>query len=283
MSQLLSYRSAEDLSVRWDDTWPARPSYSKTDRFFMDNCPFCDRTLDSRTLETWGLHARTLAWCAYCGWWRLKRTRVLGPDVCEIDATVGVAKRYDVSDPEVPIQELRRFLRRNPLHAAHTHPTAFERLVCDCLASAFPGSEIVHVGGVADGGIDAYMLIHDREYLVQVKRRSDLDSVESVKVVRELNGVLFREGKARGIVVSTAGRFSSSARTEANISTPLSETYEMRLLAFGDFVSMLQLPGRHEPEPWRAHPNSIGWAPLLAPHDYVPPHYVRTILDSDCE
>src|SRR5205085_2440194 len=86
--------------------------------------------------------------------------------------------------------------------------------------------------------------------LIQVKRRSDPSRLEGVQVVRELNGVLFREGTARGMIVTTRKGFSNNAHREVNAATGTTDRYEMHLVAFDDIVGMLQLPDPEPYEPW---------------------------------
>src|SRR5271169_136592 len=65
---------------------------------------------------------------------------------------------------------------------------------------------------------------------------------EGVQVIRQMNGVLFREGRARGIVITTASNFTKGAVREASTRKSTNEQYEMKLLSFPDIVSMLRLP-----------------------------------------
>ena len=76
---------------------------------------------------------------------------------------------------------------------------------------------------------------------------------EGVRVVRELNGVLFREGETKGIIVTTAKDFTKAAKDETVIKTETKERYQVKLLAFEDFVKMLMLPDIEPYEPWKKH------------------------------
>jgi HJR/Mrr/RecB family endonuclease len=98
----------------------------------------------------------------------------------------------------------------------------------DCLKDAHSPCEVIHTGKTADGGVDLMMILdNDESYLVQVKRRTNLSSKEGVKVVRELNGVLFREGKAKGMIITTASGYTKPAVEETKIKTCLSESYNL--------------------------------------------------------
>ena len=123
----------------------------------------------------------------------------------------------------------------------------------DCLRSEYAPCEVYHVGKTGDGGgIDLKLVLSDKEtFLIQVKRRSDLSKREGVNVVRELNGVLFREGVSKGMVISTARGYTKAAERELNVKTDTSETYLVRLLDYYDIVKMLNLPMVNPYRPWR--------------------------------
>ncbi|WP_164058582.1 restriction endonuclease, partial [Serratia marcescens] len=64
-----------------------------------------------------------------------------------------------------------------------------------CLKHHYPKADIRLVGGRRDLGIDIFAIAeNDEPTIIQVKRRSRLLATEGVSTVRELNGVLFREG-----------------------------------------------------------------------------------------
>ncbi len=157
----------------------------------------------------------------------------------------------------MPIYDLRRHLRIHNIDLANVNPTIFEKLMGDCIRSAFGPCEVIHVGGTADGGIDLKLVQNDKTtFLVQVKRRSNLSRHEGVQVVRELNGVLFREGAAKGMVITTAAGFTKAALEETKVKTPTKVQYDMRLLAFNDIVEMLNLPSPDPYEPWQGYRRS---------------------------
>lgn len=68
--------------------------------------------------------------------------------------------------------------------------------------------------------------------------------------MRSLNGVLFRDNSAKGMVITTARDFTSAAKAEAAVKTQTAEMYEMILLAFDDVVSMLRIPTAIPYQPW---------------------------------
>lgn len=81
-----------------------------------------------------------------------------------------------------------------------------------------------------------------------------------MRVVRELNGVLFREGLSKGMVVTTARGYSPAARRETAVKTETSETYEMELLSFDDIVGMLRINRPSPYEPWMTYINDLDFS-----------------------
>jgi len=236
------------------------------------NCIYCGSELSKTLIEStkrdkggwlaWSTEVLNLRRCATCGWWALsldyERMSIDDQIVMRYRSIVGEAKHYSVGDLDVPISELRSFLAKHPSNVAHVHPTAFEHLVADCMEDSYGPAEVIHTGRSGDGGIDIKLILaNNQSWLVQVKRRADLSKAESVTVVRELNGVLFREGVAKGMVVTTAHKFSNAAIAEAASTSVHQRNYEMHLLAFPDVVSMLQIPRQDPYEPWEGHLSEI--------------------------
>jgi hypothetical protein len=194
-----------------------------------------------------------LADCEVCGFWRvvnLERSsgfqRAVGSP-----AWRGVAKIYEISDFDVPIADLRRFLKRHPTHLAHVNPFVFEELVAECLKSVFPTSELIKIGGHRDRGIDLMLLNTTREkYLVQIKRRSNINKNEGVDVVRQLNGVIFRENAAKGLVVTTARQYTRDAIQETQVKSDNGVWQSIDLYGYDDIVKWLSLSRPLPYEPW---------------------------------
>lgn len=190
--------------------------------------------------------------CDVCGWWKLARILESGLPVEDVYVAFGSIRRFNVGDLEIPLLDLRTFLEKRPDCVSDVHSTAFEKLVRDCLRTAYPGSQVFHVGSTGDGGTDIKLITTSGDtYLVQVKRRRNLELSEGVQAIRELNGVLFREGLAKGMVVSTARRFTKAAKMEARVRTVTKKKYEMKLVAFDEFMNMLRSPGPHRGRPWQ--------------------------------
>jgi hypothetical protein len=254
-AQLLAYESAQKVHTHHDDRWVLLP-WTPFDEYVRSLkgtvCLYCASGLETTIILKEIRQQLEVRSCYDCGWWSIFREAVGGQDNVGLTFSVADAKVFDVGDIEAPLESLRRYLGRNPRDLAEINPTSFERLVQDCLEDEFAPCEVAHLGGTGDGGIDLKLIQSDQEpILIQVKRHADLSSVEGLNVIRELNGVLLREGQARGMVVTTAARFARGAPRETTIKTAdLAGRYEMQLRAFDDVVSMLQVPMRKTPRPW---------------------------------
>jgi Restriction endonuclease len=224
--------------------------------FGFHKCPYCDGTSHATGSQD---ENAVLGNCNTCGFWRIVDLRESGGfhNGREVSATTSVAKEYSVSALDAPIEDLRRYLRSHPMLMAETDPRAFELLVRDCLRSVYMGCEVHHVGSTGDGGVDLKIVQTGQDpRLVQVKRRGDLSRNEGVDVVRSLNGVLFRDGMATGMVVTSAKGFTQAAAGEATVKTRTRRKYRMHLHALPDIIDWLKLPSPEPYEPWR----------LSAPH-----------------
>lgn len=244
------------------DEEPYIKFYESDTRRRLAKCAFCRGPMQTVVSEKWRgeinrdsvftkLEVRL---CRICGWWLLTGTApMIGPEGGMLDQKqlIGLAKRYKISAFDAPLEELRRFLEKHPENLAHVNPTRFEMLLRDCIEDAYAPCKVFHVGGTGDGGIDLKMVtLDEEEYLIQVKRRSDLTKREGVRVVRELNGVLFRENRAKGIIVTTAKGFTKAAEKERQVKTPTEQRYEMQLLSYSDILNMLNSRRVAAPNPW---------------------------------
>lgn len=241
MPHILSYADA-DSEVR--STHFYDHSRDESDR--VTQCIYCRSAMEVMAYDD-------LSVCRQCGWW----TEVVGSKGfgwADCKWNDGKLKTYDIASLEVPLSELRSYLRRHPDDVAHVNPFHFERLVADCVKDSYKDSQITHVGGTRDRGIDFLLAQATGEtWIVQVKRRANIRATEGVDAVRQLNGVLFREGAARGMVVTTAARFSPDAISETRVSTPTKAKYEMRLLAYPDLVDLFDIVPTEPYQPWKLH------------------------------
>lgn len=205
------------------------------------------------------------ALCADCGYWMVIEMPDLGGwhRLRPTPSTVGIVREYTVDALDAPLHDLQRFLRKHPEHLAHVNPTVFEELVAACLRAVFQPCDVIRVGRTGDGGIDLLFIKPNMgHYLVEVKRRGNIERKEGVAVVRSLNGVLFREGAAKGMVVTTATAFTRAAEGETQVQTGGNE-YEMRLFGFPDIVSWLELDFTEPYEPWSSVNHKWSFSELI--------------------
>ncbi len=242
---LLSYSEAEDFNADlffYDHDLSERDLEKSPRRY---HCLYCDK-MTKRTEP----HCKYLFVCEHCGWWQLiSGGGGYGLKTCKLHR--GLLKEYSLDSLDAPLNELRAFLRKHPSDVAHVNPTVFERLMEDCLRDKYDSCEVFHVGGTADRRIDLILIkSNEGPRLIQVKRRSDLSSTEGVNVVRELNGVLFRDNVAKGMVITTASRFTKPAIDETTVWTQTGQTYDMKLLSYSDVVELFDVKPRRPHEPW---------------------------------
>lgn len=259
------------------DLWaPGAVRSHLINKYLRVRCIYCRTALTSTSTPSTSGHqkvyCREVRSCSACGWWqaeellKLNTTRDanywhninLGPSLGSFANTVvasALLRKYDAFAADIPIAELNVWLSKRPEYLASVDPFLFEDLIRSVFEQCYPDCEVVKIGGRKDRGIDI-LLVRDgiRDQLVQVKRRTKLDAREGVSAVRELNGVLFREGIARGMVITTAKEFTRDARAETRISSnalvgPF-ERYSMSLLAFNDLIDLLRISASRLPSPW---------------------------------
>jgi HJR/Mrr/RecB family endonuclease len=158
-----------------------------------------------------------IAQCVTCGWWAVLH----GAKDDEYDhlsrlyVMQAVMKSTSIASKAIPVQSLAEYLARNHNRIYGIHPKKMEELVGAILAQHF-NCEVRYVGGSRDRGIDLLLLMGEELVPVQVKRRSTADQVEPVAVVRDLLGVIFRDQRQGGIIVTTSDHFSKDARKDVH-------------------------------------------------------------------
>jgi hypothetical protein len=251
---------------------------------FAKHCPYCGTRLILGQTENFRYWDRPGGWryetneCKACGWWTVNHLRFekgLEDAFYDFSSTYAVMKRFDPVALDTPLSLAREYLARNPHRSARFDPFRFEGLMADCLRDCYGDSEIIQLGGHGDGGVDVKAIRADGEVtLIQVKRREDLLAREGVQTVRELHGVMLRDGVARGMVLSTACDFTRGARAEVARAAQTVRGYKMELLSLADIAELLQVPlGRYCP-PWRAHGIGLkdpdpAWATADTPQPWI--------------
>lgn len=209
-------------------------------------CVCCGTMLAREDKDGFALNAGwniSVRYCPACGWWCAEQegtptgcieefteeVRREDDDLWNYNFFVGRLREFRVNDITIPVDLLAAHIAKNHDALYSVHPRKFEELIADVFADFF-SCEVELTAQTRDGGIDLYLLNGDEPALVQVKRRCRSDTTERVSVIRELAGVLLISGHTRGIVVTTAAKYSSQAEAEAR-ATPLSEKgYSIELI-----------------------------------------------------
>lgn len=168
-------------------------------------------------------HEAELGCCPACGWWFLSKQVYISTKnqywVVEF-TTASTIKKFDVSNINAPIDEIRKYLMAKYETRFLVNPRKFEQVVGSVFADL--GYCIEVTGFSSDGGIDVVLNKGDSSTIgVQVKRYK-----HSIKVgqIRELLGALVLGGHTRGIFVTTSSYQSGSKlvpKLASNLGKPI--------------------------------------------------------------
>lgn len=151
---------------------------------------------------------------------------------------------------EVPaLTVLAEEVRKNPEVIRATTAKEFELFVGSIIRNFF-ACEVYHVGKSNDGGIDLLAIESDNPLVIQVKRRLNPDSVEGVDVVRLLFASMFASGAKRGMLVTSAQRFSKQAAEWAHLPNLRDSGFEIDLVAFERLLEMTRQAGPGAASGW---------------------------------
>lgn len=226
-------------------------------------CPFCKqfttKVFDEYRTDEYKNHWDALeVWeCEICGWWecsgRYEDENDWTPnedDYRRYSAIYGVLRKFESGSKNLPVESLVVELKKNQSVLYEIHPTKLEELA-QYVFSAYYDCTVKHVGKSHDGGIDLIIVDKDDPVLVSVKRRSKKDSVESVSTIRDLLGAMLIEGRARGLVLSTACRFSISSKKVIAKVLEQQKVDTFELVDFERFCAMLRLANSSVAQTWR--------------------------------
>ena len=208
------------------------------------------------------LAPNTVYLCTVCGHW-VSEQHVIGEDLRYVLQQVGQLAQY--SDPsKIPLSEMARQLALRRVRLRDLDPTTVEKLIGEFLRAEWAPCQVTHVGrrGGGDLGVDLVLIREEKEYLVQVKHHPRWLQLrpserEGVDPIRALNGVLFREGKARGIFVTTAKGYTRGAQNEIKIAEGVPHEYEFFALDRFDVNRWIShTPGA---APWRTKMRPGPW------------------------
>jgi restriction endonuclease len=172
-----------------------------------------------------------------------------GNRIDDITLYEGIVQVFDLTSLDVPNDLLRRHLAKRIEDLVFLNPKKFEVLMRDVYSDCFD-CEVRHVGGPGDNGIDLFAVINDEPHLVQVKRRSNGSSTESVSTVRELIGALISAGVIKGHLVTSARDFSEPARKLTTNVNVRRHNIHIELKAIGDIHDMISVSTPTIDKPW---------------------------------
>ena len=218
------------------------------------NCAYCSTKLLKVEDGIFRLssHREYCLWyCRNCRFWqaRLYSDRFMRHTPPDHWAYISKLREFNTNLPEGCNAELALYIRSHPDFLYSCDPTHFEKIVADVFRANYTNAEVLHVGQPKDGGVDVLLINAEKEqWLIQVKRRGSQNSTEGVSTIRDMLGAMIVEGVHRGIVVSTANRFSRDAIQAVAKAKAGPYRMNIRLVDSGLFNKMLApiLPDR----PW---------------------------------
>jgi restriction system protein len=224
-----------------------------TPRFeHLKECIYCNSKL-SRPIEHEVIVEPGEGWneisflydCLNCGWWYYQNEAMkLGSNgqyaLNNEMSFSGILRKFEISDIEIPLTTLKNEIFKNNSYLYQINPTKFEILVADIFKEFF-NCVVKHVGKSNDGGVDLILVRSETDFIVQIKRRENPHSTESVSVIRELVGAMVLSGKKNAIFVSTADKYSKQAIESSIKVKAIGVANSFSLIDFKKFVEILNL------------------------------------------
>ena len=219
------------------------------------NCAYCSTKLLKIEDEIFQDRSRRdycLWYCHHCRFWQARiYSDPFGECMPPPDhlAYVSKLRKFDTSLPSGCSEELASYIRQHPNVLHSLAPKHFEILVADVFQANYTNAEVIHVGRPKDGGVDVLFIDAEKEeWLIQVKRRESPKPSEKVDTIRSALGTMVVKGKHKGIVVSTAEKFSRYAIQEAI--TAREELYRMTVLLVDKGILNRMLDPMLPDRPW---------------------------------
>ena len=219
-------------------------------------CPYCQFLLESNYIiqssQEWKRLDRLL--CKKCGWWIFcfsKNKFYLFEDFRN-EFYEGAMYNFDFEHTDEPISIIRRRIEQKKIDLRSISPKELEILIGSVFRDFFD-VKVKYVGGPGDNGIDLLLARGDRNIAVQVKRREGKGTTEGVSTIRDFLGAILLEDYPKGIVVSTAAKFSKPAVKSS--SNPILKRYGIEIDLYQHDMIMDLLEDTKLPEkPWEIVP-----------------------------
>jgi hypothetical protein len=231
-------------------------------------CPFCKKQINTeiyskskKEYPEWLFGSfyeyEKVIQCYKCGWWEYEYKNqsdaiLDGIRASDLEYCTSIMRRYKDNSIDVPVNVLKRYINENNDKIYKIHPNKMEELVRAVLSDFYPNCKVKCFGKTRDGGKDGVIIDNNGDkILIQVKRRQNKNSTESVDVLRELIGVSVVESNVKGcIFVSTADHFSKSAKEYANKVLEVKHIEKFDLIDCKEFLKMLDLKKESLPTAW---------------------------------
>jgi len=239
----------ENIEIPWDKFQEQNGL-----RKHYEICPYCNSIITVTNLTDTYIYDEdgdcTIYQCNECGYW------ISSINICDFQSSFtktafSVQKRFPIKSKNIPIDELAAFLKNKSHLTKYLHHQTFEKLTGELLKVEYGAYEVIHVGKVADRGIDVILIVSENEkILVQCKRRLKDGAVESVSTVKLLLGTLVEHRSLKGIVFSNADYFSYHAIKLTQNANVNDAGYEIKL--YDKSVLNLLLDKYPTTPPWDA-------------------------------
>lgn len=183
-------------------------------------CPYCNSTLDANSR----IHALSPEWkrldrviCENCGWWVFcfSKNKVYPYESFRNEFHEGALFNFDFEHTDEPINVIRKRIEQKKIDLRSISPKELEILVGSVFRDYF-NVKVKYVGGPGDNGVDLLLTEGDIKIAVQVKRREKIDKTESVSTIRDFLGAILLGDYPKGIVVSTADKFTKPAQKSSS-------------------------------------------------------------------
>ena len=186
-------------------------------------CRYCHTPMTSQSFndvsdddEEWHKDRIYLAQtCPRCAHWEFAGNEVGNRcmDAPEIVLLSSISARFEGILPDGCSIELAQHLRRNPQKWHELNPRRFEKLVADVFRANYADSEVIHVGGPGDRGVDVIFVDGNKtRWLIQAKRRANPRKAERFSTLQSILGTLVLEREKHGMIVSTSNTLSRQAK-----------------------------------------------------------------------
>ncbi|MBU3156333.1 restriction endonuclease [Clostridium estertheticum] len=121
-----------------------------------------------------------------------------------------ILKKFGLNSKEVTIITLRKYISENNDYIYNIKDKKMEELVASVFKEHY-NCDVRLVEKSNDGGVDLILIQSGKSTIVQVKRRTVAEKVESVKEIGELLGATMLAESRNCIFVTTVNHFSKDA------------------------------------------------------------------------